>query len=193
MLTLGPLEHPQIPLIHVIHDDDVSLQHCIDGVWFTILHDFVWQDYRDIAAAYYDALYAFNRRGVKRDENEPINPESTAQAKQRLLFDRPTMRMDDEVPPVILYQQEAVAPVEVKTDPLSLFPGEVPNRLAGRKPKCFFSLFKSFIGASLMGFKAEPEQVDLLLNSHPSFARLGGFSPKESLFTGTRFTQTRTI
>ena len=65
-----------------------------------------------------------------------------------------------------------------KTDPLSLAPGVVPVRLLGRKPKCFFGLLKSFIGTTLMGFPAEPEQVDLLLKSNPSFARVCGFAPK---------------
>ena len=48
----------------------------------------------------------------------------------------------------------------------------------GRKPKCFFGLLKSFLGTSLMGFRAEPEQVHLLLKSNPAFARVCGFSPK---------------
>jgi hypothetical protein len=55
----------------------------------------------------------------------------------------------------------------------------VPLRLIGRKPKCFFGLLKSFIGAPLMGFPAEPEQVHLLLKINPSFARVCGFVPKE--------------
>jgi hypothetical protein len=49
----------------------------------------------------------------------------------------------------------------------------------GRKPKCFFGLRKGFIGVSLMGFAAEPEQVHLLLKSNPAFARVCGFSHKE--------------
>jgi hypothetical protein len=58
-------------------------------------------------------------------------------------------------------------------------PGAVPLRLVGRRPKCFFGLLKGFIGASLMGFPAEPEQVHLLLRSHPAFARVCGFSHQE--------------
>jgi len=37
-------------------------------------------------------------------------------------------------------------------------PGVVSLRLVGRKPKCFFDLLKGFVGVSLMGFAAEPEQ-----------------------------------
>jgi hypothetical protein len=62
---------------------------------------------------------------------------------------------------------------------MTLSPGVVPARLAGRQPKCFFGLFKSFIGTALMGFPAEPEQVHLLLTSNPSFAHVCGFSLKE--------------
>ena len=54
----------------------------------------------------------------------------------------------------------------------------VPLRLAGRKPKCFFGLLKSFLGTSLMGFPAEAQHVHLLLESNPAFARVCGFSLK---------------
>ena len=46
----------QVPLIHVIHDDDQYLLNTIDGEWFEILFHFPWADYRHHAAAYYDAL-----------------------------------------------------------------------------------------------------------------------------------------
>ncbi|MEJ2330925.1 MAG: hypothetical protein P8Z33_13950, partial [Gammaproteobacteria bacterium] len=39
-----------------------------------------------------------------------------------------------------------------------------------------FALLKGFLGASLMGFAPEPEQVHLLLKSNPAFARVCGFS-----------------
>ena len=32
----------------------------IEGEWFEILSVFPWPSYREVAAAYYDALYAFN-------------------------------------------------------------------------------------------------------------------------------------
>ena len=62
---------------------------------------------------------------------------------------------------------------------MTLSPGVVPARLAGRQPKCFFGLFKAFLGTILMRFPAEPEKVHLLLTSNPVFARVCGFSPKE--------------
>ena len=42
---------------------------------------------------------------------------------------------------------------------------------------CFCGLLKSFIGATIMGFPSEPEKVDMLLESNPSFARVCGFIP----------------
>ena len=68
MLSLGIAEGQQIPLVHEVHADDQYLLNTIDGDWFEILHHFPWQDYRHHAAAYYDALYAFNR-----DERDAAN------------------------------------------------------------------------------------------------------------------------
>ena len=62
--------------------------------------------------------------------------------------------------------------------PESIAPGKAPFRLGGKKPKCFFALLKSFIGATIMGFPAEPEKVYMLLKSNPSFARVCGFIPR---------------
>jgi hypothetical protein len=103
-------------------------------------------------------------------------PETKEQARQRLLFERATMQ---EAPTQIIYEGHVAQRPVASVDPMALAPGVVPMRLAGRKPKCFFSLLKSFIGTSLMGFPAEPESVYLLLKSNPSFARVCGFVPKE--------------
>ena len=177
MLSLRVAEGHQIPLIHEVHADDQCLLNTLEGEWFEILHDFPWEDYRPHAAAYYDALYEFNII-----ENQPpvgereLLPETKEQARQRLLFDRATMQ---EAPTQIIYEGHVVERHIASVDPMRLAPGVVPIRLAGRKPKCFFSLLKSFIGTTLMGFPAEPEQVYLLLKSNPSFARACGFGPKE--------------
>jgi len=82
-------------------------------------------------------------------------------------------------PSQIIYQGQVVEFKAPKVDPMELAPGVVPVRLVGRKPKCFFSLLKSFLGTTLMGFPAEPEQVYLLLKSNPTFARVCGFLPQE--------------
>jgi len=53
----------------------------------------------------------------------------------------------------------------------------------GRKPKCFFSLLKYFIGVTLMGCASEPEQVYFQLNNNPSFVRVCGFAMKNKSLT----------
>ena len=181
MLSLPIVEGHQAPLIHEVHADDQHLLNTLDGEWFAILHHFPWVDYRAHAAAYYEALYAFNseEREAAKWVDE-ATPETEAAAKQRLLFDRPTMASGQAPAPQILYQGQVVEASVPKVDPQSLAPGVVPLRLAGRKPKCFFALLKSVVGTSLMGFAAEPEQVHLLLKSNPSFARVCGFVPKKN-------------
>ena len=180
MLSPQLLEGYQAPLMHEVHADDQYLLNTLEGEWFEILHHFRWWDYREHAGAYYDALYEFNRQaGEQTAPTEETAPETQAQAKLRLLFDRPTMTSEEAPPPQILYQGQVVEATEPTVDPQTLAPGVVPPRLVGRKPKCFFGLLKSFIGTALMGFPAEPEQVDLLLKTNPSFARVCGFVPKE--------------
>ena len=180
MLSPQFAHYQQVPLIHVVHTDDQHLLNTLDGEWFEILHDFPWADYRHHAAAYYDALYAFNieEREAQKSADE-ITPETEEEAKQRILFDRATMQSIPAQGPDILYQGQVVECPTLQVDPLSLAPGVVPLRLVGRKPKCFFGLLKSFMGATLMGFPPEPEKVHLLLKSNPSFARVCGFSSKE--------------
>jgi hypothetical protein len=180
MLAPQFLNCQQVPLIHEVHADDKYLLNTIDGEWFEILHHFPWADYRHHAAAYYDALYAFNseEREASKSADE-LTPETEEEAKQRMLFDRATMQSNQAQRPPIIYQGQVVECTAPQVDPLSLSPGVVPLRLVGRTPKCFFGLLKSFMGTTLMGFPAEPEQVHLLLKSNPSFARVCGFSPKE--------------
>ncbi len=177
MLSPHLAECHQIPLIHEVHTDDQYLLNTVDGEWFEILHAFPWGDYRHHAAAYYEAVYAFNIRENQAPPGEHDHvAETKEQAQQRLLFDRATMQ---EVPAQILYEAHVMECNVAPVDPMELAPGVVPVRVAGRKPKCFFSLLKSFIGTTLMGFAAEPESVYLLLKSNPSFARVCGFVPKE--------------
>jgi len=77
----------------------------------------------------------------------------------------------------ILYQDNVVSISAPRVDPLTLSPGIPPLRLHGKKPKCFFSLLKAFIGVGLMGFNHEPEYVHAHLTNNPSFARVCGFTP----------------
>ena len=86
----------QLELFHEVHLNDKYLLNTIDGEWFSILHSFPWENYRTHAAAYYNALYAFNIEGNKdNSQRTDANDETKEQARQRLLFERPTMQNDE--------------------------------------------------------------------------------------------------
>ncbi len=172
--TIAPPPIEQMPLIQYINEDDELLEQSPDADWYHILSDFYWPDYLDMGVAYYNALYQFNM--LRKPNPCPIQTEdeSKKQAAQRLLFDRPTV--NKSIP--VLFDQDS-EPIELQTiSRHSIMPGKTPDRLGGRKPKCFFALLKSFIGASLMGLSPEPQDVFFLLNSNLSFARVCGFIPK---------------
>ena len=78
----------------------------------------------------------------------------------------------------IILKQEFVEVTAVNVDPASISPGIVPARSGGKKAKYFFSLFKSFIGVTLMGFACEPRMVHQLPCSNPSYVRACGFAQK---------------
>jgi hypothetical protein len=161
MTTMTQKETPyQIPLIHVVDVHDAILLEQENAEWYRILRGFPWERYQGFAALYYDHLYRFNVNEAKKrelQEQEP-NRETRKEAVQRLLFDRASMRALAGTKPPIIYQGKVVE-ADKTADPESLAPGIVPERYAGRKPKCFFALFKSFLGATLMGFSPEPEMV----------------------------------
>ena len=52
--------HSQLPLIHVVNEDDQLLSNNCNANWYSILKIFPWQNYREPAAFYYNALYDFN-------------------------------------------------------------------------------------------------------------------------------------
>lgn len=180
-MSLPTFAFKQLELFHVIETDDQYLLNTIEGEWFRILYFFPWEKYRNLAAKYYEALYSFNIKQAKKTGDQmPVNPEGKDEAKQRLLFGRSTMR-DSEHPSSseILHQNNVIQISAPTVNPLTLSPGTTPQRLCGKKPKCFFGLLKAFIGVGLMGFAQEPEQVYLHLTNNPSFARVCGFSPAD--------------
>jgi len=175
MLNLNSVAaHQQIPLIHVVHEDDELLANSPDAEWYKILQNLPWEQYRSIAADYYNALYHFNKSKTHSQKSSDLSEEQKETATQRLLFDRATM---DETAPV-LSEEEFINDMLPTVSPSMIAPGKTPDRLGGKKPKCFFALFKSFIGASLISLEAIPEKVHLLLTSNLSFARVCGFIPK---------------
>jgi hypothetical protein len=170
--------HPfstQIPLIITVDEDDKLLLNSPDAEWYRILKFFPDLDFQSIGAKYYNSLYHFNKTRQKiRSKIKNHDSEDKAQAKQRLLFQRATMDKDTSV----IFENDFAGPVEQIVSPNSIAPGITPDRIGGKKPKCFFAMFKSFIGASTMGFAPEPENVHGLLTSNLSFARVCGFVPQ---------------
>ena len=166
--------YQQIPLIHVINEDDELLANSPEAEWYQILKNLPWEQYRLIAADYYNALYHFNKSKSHSQNSNDLSEEQKEAATQRLLFERATM---DESAPVLL-EEDYITDILPIVSPSMVAPGKTPDRLGGKKPKCFFALFKSFIGASLMGFESIPEKVHLLLTSNLGFARVCGFVPK---------------
>lgn len=183
MLSLLDKQNQQIPLIHLIDEDDIVLLNSPDADWYRVLYYFPWEDYREYGASYYDALYEFNLKETQNSYESPRSAQSERietkeEAKHRLLFNRATMCKTEGAKVPIVYQGKVVEFKAPPVDPRSISPGVVPARLGGKKPKCFFALFKSFVGTTLMGFPSEPESVYLLLKSNPSFVRVCGFAPK---------------
>lgn len=168
-------------LIEVVDNDDKILLNSPKGQWYKILANLPWVDYLPSAVEYYDSLYDFNKKAEIKRETKKIEAsqtnESKEEAEERLLFERVTMQESPSDEEILYHKKFKNSEFDtVKMDEIA--PGKVPLRLAGKKPKCFFSLLKSFIGATLMGFPAEPDKVYLLLETNPAFMRVCEFAPK---------------
>ena len=166
----------QIPLIHFVESDDLYLEAQEDVFWFDLLRDLDWTSLRLVAARYYEALWQFNEQQAKaraeRLATAAVNPETREEATYRLLFDRPTLC--DDAP--VLHEAEMLQPPVARVDPGTLRPGRTPLRFAGRAPKCFFAMFKAFVGVAVCGSPPEPQHVRQKLIDNPSYARTCGFT-----------------
>jgi len=167
----------QIPLIHIVESDDLYLEAREDVLWFDLLRDLDWVSLRPLAACYYDALWQFNeqqaRARAERSATAAVaNPETPEEATYRLLFERPTLCEDAP----ILHEPEPLELPMIRVDPGTLRPGRTPPRFAGRAPKCFFAMFKGFMGVAVCGTPPEPQFVHQKLTENPSFARSCGFT-----------------
>ncbi|MCP4607565.1 MAG: hypothetical protein GY845_02460 [Planctomycetes bacterium] len=171
----SPAATEQLPLILEVNNDDQLLEDAPGNEWYRVLKCLPLEDYRGLGADYYNALHQFNVSRKTSPRPLKRNEETKEQAAQRHLFNRPTINKDEPV----IYQPEPEPINRPKVSPLSIGPGITPTRAGGRKPKCFFALFKSFLGATLMGFPPEPDDVHRLLTSNLHFARVCGFIPKE--------------
>ena len=167
----------QLPLIHIVENDDLFLEKEEDRIWYHSLRNLHWEDYRKLAAKYYEQLYEFNLRAEEeRRKKDPPNPENHGEAQLRLALERPTG--GNEKAPV-LYSESRSQRASIKVDPNDVRPGVTPIRLAGKRPKCFFALFKAFVGVSLMGRAPEVDEVAFQLQNNLAFARACGFTPPD--------------
>ncbi len=130
--------------------------------------------YREPAVDYYNALYDFNLSRRKKPNATEHDNETETEAVLRLLFERATVNKDVPVLSEPDFKNAETETVNIN----DIAPGITPQRSGGKKPKCFFALFKSFTGVCLMGFPPEPETVYNFLSSNLSFARVCGFIPE---------------
>ena len=194
---------PQCVLFIEVHRDDAALLASGEADWLRVLLEFVWQAYRRIAAQYYQALHEFNveaaRRRVDRRSIELLDDDTRAQATLwssvpdddddgqecdeshetredatiRLMRERPT---GGNVAAPILHPTPQAPRSTPTVHEDSLAPGVIPIRMAGRAPKCFFALFKAFMGVQAMGRSATAEEVYHYLQISPSLVRACGFT-----------------
>ena len=167
----------QLPLIQFVESDDLYLQDQPDVLWFDVLKDWDYRRFQPTAAHYYERLWQFNQQQAqqqneRRQNPPPPNPETQTQATQRLIFSRATL--DKQA--AVLYQPSDLPTPEISVRPQSLHPNIIPQRFAGRPPKCFFGLLKSFLGLMFVGQPPEPEFVHQKLRENPAFARTCGFT-----------------
>jgi hypothetical protein len=177
MGTQAP-SYVQLHLFHIVENDDLFLEKDENRLWYHSLRNLQWEDYRELAAKYYEQLYEFNVRAEEeRHQKGPPNPEKRNDAQLRLALERPTGG-NEEAP--VLYTEARPPKASIKVEPKDVRPGVTPIRLAGKKPKCFFALFRAFVGISLMGRAPEVDEVAFQLENNPAFARACGFTLPDS-------------
>ena len=65
----------QLPFIVLADMDDLHLEKDEDRAWFHALRNLPWEDYRELAATYYEQLYAFNAEAAQvRQERRMRDP-----------------------------------------------------------------------------------------------------------------------
>lgn len=169
----------QLPLFQIVESDDLALAQQEDLVWYELLRDFDYQPFLPVAVQYYEALWRFNVDQVERRAEErdmATNSEGQYNATLRLVEGRATM--NEQTPPLFDIKAESFEPLHVNAKEIR--PGFPPLRPAGKPPKCFFGMFKAFLGVVLQGKHPEPETVYGELRNNPSFARTCGFTLPDS-------------
>ena len=180
---------PEESLFHIIESDDLVLFESEEAVWFELIRNIFrnYQQFHSIAVLYYRCLFLFNQKATtgyrQRKKDRQATDESKQEGRLRLLFDRPTAGNKNVPNLFVTVRPPALPSLE---DEIKIRPGKVPSRLAGRKPKDFFSMFAAFCGTQAMGMDATPENVYNNLTGNPSFARACNFTqvtPNSESFT----------
>ena len=160
---LGIESYRQIPLIHIIDEDDRILLNSPDAEWFRILYYFPWKEYREIGAEYYDALYQFKiteaeKRHEMFIEKEDKAVETKEEAVERLLFSRATMQESEAEEVPIIYKGKVVEHKAPKVDPETIAPGIVPFLLPTniKRKSLVLPWFYFYIGAVMTTFSIFP-------------------------------------
>jgi hypothetical protein len=163
----SPKPGTQIPLIHIVDQNDIILRENPDATWFQILEDLEEKQFSEVQNKYYSALYFCRKTKNEKFLENKKKAETRDQAQQRFLFDRPTMGNPNA--PIIL-----PSPVPNQNQQI---PGywTSPERIGGRRPKDFFCMLKAFLGIIFMEESSEPCIVHRHLVNNPSFARACGF------------------
>jgi len=179
-MIASPAAEIQPPLISIYESDDIYLGRQEQLFWFQALRDLDWLALRPFACQYYEALWRFNEAQAQERASRALaepkpNAESRSEAAQRLLFGRPIMDFEAEV----LVERAPEDLTLFHVDPERIRPGVTPPRWAGRKPKCFFAMFKAFLGLAIRGRVPEPEQAHDELSNNPAYARACGFTLPE--------------
>ncbi len=169
----------QPPLFITLHEDDLRLIESRDATWFIALLAMDWREFRLVAAQYYQALYDMHRQAAKKlgmtaSQFEELPPETQEEAALRCAKDRATGGNKDAPILYVPATPPKINPTVVRERWLA--PGFVPIRCAGRKPKCFFAMFKAFVGVSLLGKGSSADDVHDRLCFSPPFARACGFT-----------------
>ncbi len=151
--------------------DDYVLENNPDVIYAKVLDKFDFHLFRDEANKYYQSLADFNRKLSKKSKNKKRdhNSQITKSIKkddiyQELLFE---ILEQDTSQKTVLFMLPSI---EFDTNDLNRNP-----KGAGRSPKEFYALAKSFLGITYMGLKNNPKTVYSQLINNPPFARKCGF------------------
>jgi len=174
-LWISPDEY----LFHIVESDDLVLEQSEEAVWFQLVQSIFqnYQEFHAVAVHYYRCLFLFNQQATtshrQRKKDRQPTDESKQEGRLRLLFDRPTAGNDDAPNLFPTITPPEAPPLENENE---IRPGKVPSRIAGRKPKDFYSMMAAFLGTQTMGMDATPENVANNLTGNPSFARACNFT-----------------